>query len=262
MSDTVNTNDPTQAQITQLLSDTHGEGVSSTRSLNQLYTIAENCPTALDMESIAEHIHKSDRMRVKTRLYAIADVLVRKTPDDAASLFHVIQEDLNSPDINSDISQDDFRKMRGHIFNILYTATSAGVELSPRLLEELYAGIVEYPELTSAERTVDILGSLVANDSFVAERATEILIELSALPGDDQISSQFKKYATAGLAGLLDEHELPNSADVDLIKQNIEENRSLLEDGQESGQSVDPSDNSIIDRLIGHDSNGGGCRDD
>lgn len=262
MSRTVNTDNPTQADIKQLLNDVHGEGVDSTRSLNQLHTIAENHPELIDTKVIAEHIQSSNRARVRKRLYGIAHVLVRANPDSAPALFGVIQDDLTYPDIDDGISQDELQTMRGYIFNILYSATSAGIEVPPRVLEELYAGVVEYPVMTSAERTVDILGSLIANDSDVADQVTEILIELSAIPEDDEVSRRFRKYATAGLAGLLDEDELPDSADIDQIERSLERNRSLLEDSQQSDRSSDSSSRGLIDRLLGVGRNEGDRRDD
>lgn len=230
MTDSTDTNDISSDDIEELFSQVHDEKeLSRTKSLNRLHTISQNQPEMIDAKLVAEHIQRSNRMLVKRRLYSVANLTIEERPSSATELFSVIQDDLISPNIGDRPSEKDVRLMLGYIHNILYLAASSGVEITPQVLEKLYFSVVEYPKVTPAERTVDILGSLVSNGAQVADEATEILIGLSDIPDDDEISQQFKKWATAGLYGLLEEDEIPESADRERIKDLIEQNKSLLE---------------------------------
>lgn len=230
MKDSVNTDNPSSDDIELLFSQVHDEKeLSRTKSLNRLHTISQNQPEIIDAKLVAEHIQSSNRITVKRRLYSIANLIIKKRPSSATEMFSAIKNDLILQNVDDRPSEKDVRLMFGYIYNILYSAASSDVEITPQVLEKLYSSVVEYPTVTPAERTIDVLGSLVSNEAQVADEATKILVGLSDIPDDDEISQQFKKWATACLYGLLKEDEIPESADRERIKDLIEENKSLLE---------------------------------
>lgn len=255
----IDVDNPTQSDVEQLLNYLYEDGVDRREILSMLDIIAEDDKELFETEVIAEHIRRSTQVQVQKRLYSIAGRVVgpQGRPESASALFGVIQDDLTYSDTGDDPTQSDLQKTRSHILYILYSAANNGVEIPSQVLEELYSSILEYPALRNYQFTVNIFGTIIANDSDNANRATEILIELSTLGEETERHLWFKKHATAELAELLDEGEISDSSDVNRIEKIIEQNRELLEAEKPAEVSSDSSDKGLLERLLGIGRNGG-----